>query len=41
MRIGEVLDRVYDEEVGWRPVSGAIKPVHIANGMFRALTGHH
>ncbi|WP_430912160.1 hypothetical protein [Methylobacterium sp. sgz302541] len=39
MRIGEVLDRVYDEEVGWRPVTGTIKPVHIANGMFRALTG--
>lgn len=39
MRIGEVLDRVYDEEVGWRPVTGTIKPVHIANGMFRALSG--
>jgi hypothetical protein len=38
MRIGEVFDRIYDEEVGWRPVTGTIKPVHVANGMFRAIT---
>lgn len=39
--IGEVLNGVYDEDVGWRPASGAIKPVHVANGLFRALTGKY
>lgn len=39
MHIGEVLNGVYDEEMGWRPSSGAIKPVHVANGLVRALTG--
>ena len=37
MHIGQVLDAVYDSDVGWRPSSGAIKPVHVANGMVRAL----
>lgn len=37
MHIGQVLDAVYDGEVGWRPSSGGIKPVHVANGMVRAL----
>ena len=41
MKIGEVLDAVYDEEVGWRPVSGSIKPVHVANGLVRAITGEY
>lgn len=39
MKIGEVLNGVYDKSVGWRPSSGAIKPVHIANGLFRDLIG--
>lgn len=39
MHIGEVLNGVYDEDIGWRPSSGAIKPVHVANGLVRALTG--
>lgn len=37
MKISEVLNGVYDKNVGWRPASGAIKPVHIANGLFRNL----
>lgn len=37
MRITNVLDAVFDRDVGWRPVSGSIKPVHIANGLFRSL----
>lgn len=39
--IGEVLNSVYDDDVGWRPASGSIKPVHVANGLFRALTGKY
>lgn len=39
MNIGEVLNGVYDDDLGWRPASGAVKPVHIANGLVRALTG--
>lgn len=39
MRIGEILNGVYDKDLGWRPASGSIKPVHIANGLFRELTG--
>jgi len=41
MRIGNVLDAVYDDEVGWRPASGSIKPVHVANGLVRAITGEY
>lgn len=39
MRITKVLDAVYEIKVGWSPSSGSIKPVHIANGLFRALSG--
>lgn len=39
MEIGRVLDEVYDKNVGWRPATGALKPVHIANGLFRGLLG--
>lgn len=39
MHIGEVLNVVYDEDLGWRPASGAIKPVHVANGLVRAVQG--
>lgn len=38
MRITRVLDTVYETKVGWNPSTGAIKPVHIANGLFRELT---
>lgn len=41
MQIGEVLDYVYDKSVGWRPATGAIKPVHIANGLYRDLVGNY
>ncbi|RZO60484.1 MAG: hypothetical protein EVA89_13125 [Sandaracinaceae bacterium] len=39
MKIGEVLNAVYDADVGWRPSSGAIKPAHVANGLVRAIQG--
>jgi len=39
MIISDILNAVFEKEVGWRPVSGAIKPVHIANGLFRAVAG--
>lgn len=39
MQIGEVLNGVFDDELGWRPASGGIKPVHLANGLMRAVTG--
>src|SRR5262245_10549584 len=41
MRIGEVLNGVFDDDVGWRPATGAIKPVHVANGLFRAVYGRY
>src|SRR5258708_5699936 len=41
MHIGEVLNGVYDDDIGWRPASGAIKPVHVANGLVRALQGKY
>ena len=34
----ELLQSVYDEELGFRPLNFSIKPVHVANGMARALT---
>jgi hypothetical protein len=37
MHIGEILNNVYDDDIGWRPASGAIKPVHVANGLVRAV----
>lgn len=39
MQIGEILNTVYDADVGWRPASGNIKPAHVANGLIRALQG--
>lgn len=39
MHIGEVLNGVYDDDLGWRPASGSVKPVHLANGLVRALVG--
>jgi hypothetical protein len=41
MNIGEVLNGVYDDEIGWRPASGSIKPVHVANGLVRALSARN
>jgi hypothetical protein len=38
MRITRVLDTVFETKVGWNPSTGAVKPVHIANGLFRELT---
>jgi len=34
----ELLQRLYDEEFGLRPTNFSIKPVHVANGLGRALT---
>lgn len=39
MKISEILDSVYDEDVGWRAASRSVKPVHVANGLARALRG--
>ncbi|MBM3523790.1 MAG: hypothetical protein FJX57_12590, partial [Alphaproteobacteria bacterium] len=41
MNIGEVLNGVFDDDLGWHPASGAIKPVHVANGVVRAIQGRH
>lgn len=35
----EVLQRIYDTEFGLRPTNFSIKPVHVANGLGRSLTG--
>ena len=35
----ELLNVVFDEELGLRPVNFSIKPVHVANGLARSLTG--
>ncbi len=35
--IGAIMNEIYDQHVGWRPASGNIKPVHVANGLVRAL----
>lgn len=39
MHIGEVFNEIYDTSVGWRPASGSVKPVHVANGLLRAIGG--
>jgi hypothetical protein len=41
MNIGEVLNGVYDDDIGWRPASGGIKPVHVANGIVRSVQGRY
>lgn len=38
MRTRELLQAVYDEEFGFRLTNFSIKPVHVANGLARALT---
>ena len=35
----ELLDAVFDEEFGFRLSNFSIKPVHVANGLARSLTG--
>jgi hypothetical protein len=35
----DLLEVVFDEEFGFRLVNFSIKPVHVANGLARALTG--
>ena len=35
----ELFNTVSDEELGFRPVNFSIKPVHVANGLVRSLTG--
>jgi hypothetical protein len=34
-----VLRRIYDEEFGFLPTNSSMKPVHVANGLFRRITG--
>ena len=34
----ELLWRVYEEEFGYRPINQVMKPVHVANGLYRRLT---
>jgi hypothetical protein len=41
MHIGEILNGIYDDDIGWRPASGSVKPVHVANGLVRALQGKY
>lgn len=36
---GELLRRIYDEEFGFLPANAQMKPVHVANGLCRRLTG--
>jgi hypothetical protein len=35
----ELLESVYDEEFGFRLTNFSVKPVHVANGLARALAG--
>lgn len=35
----QLVERIYDEEFGLRPTNFQIKPVHVANGLVRSLTG--
>lgn len=35
----ELLRRIYDEDFGFLPTNSSMKPVHVANGMFRRLVG--
>lgn len=36
---GELLRRIYEEEFGFIPVNPSMKPVHVANGLYRRLSG--
>jgi hypothetical protein len=35
----ELLRRIYDEDFGFLPTNSSMKPVHVANGMCRRITG--
>jgi hypothetical protein len=35
----DLLRRIYDEEFGFIPTNASMKPVHVANGMARRITG--
>ena len=34
-----LLRRIYDEEFGFLPTNSSMKPVHVANGLFRRIAG--
>jgi hypothetical protein len=34
-----LLRRIYDEEFGFLPTNSSMKPVHVANGLFRRISG--
>jgi hypothetical protein len=36
---GELLRRIYEEEFGFIPINASMKPVHVANGLYRRLCG--
>ncbi|WP_326634822.1 hypothetical protein OIE67_53285 [Nonomuraea fuscirosea] len=36
---GELLRRIYEEEFGFIPTNASMKPVHVANGLYRRLCG--
>jgi len=36
---GELLRRIYDEEFGFLPTNSSMKPVHVANALFRRVAG--
>ena len=36
---GELLRRIYEEEFGFIPINASMKPVHMANGLYRRLCG--
>lgn len=36
---GELLRRIYDEDFGFLPTNSSMKPVHVANGLYRRLVG--
>ena len=35
----EIVERIYHEDIGFLPTNKVIKPVHIANGLARSITG--
>ncbi|MBV9382091.1 MAG: hypothetical protein JO242_15670, partial [Streptosporangiaceae bacterium] len=36
---GGLLRRIYEEEFGFLPTNSSMKPVHVANGLYRRLSG--
>jgi hypothetical protein len=37
IRPGDLVAQIYDDDFGFRPTNASIKPVHVANGLGRAL----